>query len=325
MIITRTPFRISFFGGGTDYPSWYRQHGGAVLGGTINKYCYISCRHLPPFFEHRIRVSYSKIETCHNIEEVQHPSVRESLRLMGLDNVEIHHDADLPARSGMGSSSAFIVGLLNALNGMRGTVVTRKQLATDAVHVEQEILKETVGSQDQVFAAYGGVNAIYFHKSGEIDVRPLPVANDRLLKLESYLMLAFTGQSRTASDVAKTYVPQMGRRQLRILRDIVDEAVNILASGSIRDFGELLHETWMEKRSLGEGVSNPEIDAMYAGARETGAIGGKILGAGGGGFMLLFAPPETHDAIREKLSGLLHVPFKFEFSGSQIIFYDRNA
>lgn len=325
MIITRTPFRISFFGGGTDYPSWYRQHGGAVLGGTINKYCYISCRHLPPFFEHRIRVSYSKIETCHSIEEVQHPSVRESLRLMGLDNIEIHHDADLPARSGMGSSSAFTVGLLNALNGMRGTVVTRKQLATDAVHMEQEILKETVGSQDQVFAAYGGVNAIYFHKSGEIDVRPLPVANDRLFELESYLMLAFTGQSRTASDVAKAYVPQMGRRQLRILRDIVDEAVNILSSGSIRDFGELLHETWMEKRSLGAGVSNPEIDAMYAGAREAGAIGGKILGAGGGGFMLLFAPPETHDAIKEKLSGLLHVPFKFAFSGSQIIFYDRNA
>jgi len=326
MIISRTPFRISFFGGGTDYPLWYREHGGAVLGATINKYCYLTVRYLPPFFEHRIRVVYSKIEDCKTIDEIVHPSAREVLRYLELHRgVEIHHDGDLPGRSGMGSSSAFTVGLLHALYALKGRMVGKKQLAEESIKIEQEILKETVGSQDQVAAAYGGFNQITFNRNDEFSVRPVTLATERLQALNKHLLLFYTGIKRTASSVASSYVTDMGKKTavLHRMREMVDESAGILSGrGDLDPFGQLLHEAWQAKRSLGDKISNDRVDQVYIEAREAGALGGKLLGAGGGGFLLLFAPPETHAKIREKLCRLIHVPFEFEFSGSQIIFFD---
>lgn len=329
MIISRTPFRISFFGGGTDYPDWYTKHGGSVLGTTIDKYCYINCRYLPPFFEHRICIVYSKVEHCQTIEEIEHPAVRETLRLLGVQRgVEIHHDADIPARSGVGSSSAFTVGLLNALYALKGQMVSKHRLAMESVHLEQEVLKETVGSQDQVLAAYGGLNHIVFHQSGEISVTPITVGADRMAELSSHLMLFYTGIKRTASSIARSFVPGIDdrRRQLRIMRDLVDESIAVISGDhDIAEFGELLHEGWMAKRSLSPDISNSDVDALYETARTAGAIGGKLIGAGGGGFFLLFVPPARQAAVRASLNSLIQVPFKFEFSGSQIIFCDREA
>jgi D-glycero-alpha-D-manno-heptose-7-phosphate kinase len=326
MIICRTPYRISFFGGGTDYPGWYRQHGGAVLAAAIDKFCYLTCRYLPPFFEHRIRVVYRKIETCHGIDEISHPTVRETLRYLQIDRgVELHHDGDLPARSGMGSSSAFTVSLLNALHALRGEMTTKQQLAREAIHLEQEILKETVGSQDQVLAAHGGLKHVRFQPDGEIEVAPLILPPGRVAELKSHLMLVYTGITRTAADVASTYVARIDkrRRQLRIMKELVDESIDVLASGmNILAFGDLLHEAWQAKRSLSTSVSNREVDELYERARAAGAIGGKLTGAGGGGFMLLFAPPEKHRDVLESLDGRIHVPFEFAPSGSQIILYE---
>jgi len=327
MIISRTPFRISFFGGGTDYPGWYSRHGGAVLATTIDKYCYITCRYLPPFFEHRISINYSKIEHCQTIDEIAHPAVRETLRYLDIRRgVEIHHDGDIPARSGVGSSSAFTVGLLNALYALTGRMASKHQLATESVHLEQDIMKETVGSQDQVLAAYGGLNYIRFDPSGEISVTPLTVGADRIKELGSHLMLLYTGIQRTASNIADSFVNGIEdrRRQLRIMKDLVAESISIVSSGQdILDFGELLHEAWLAKRSLSATISNSYVDELYEAARAAGAIGGKLIGAGGGGFLLLFVPPSKQRNVRERLNALIHVPFKFEFSGSQIIFCDR--
>jgi D-glycero-alpha-D-manno-heptose-7-phosphate kinase len=327
MIISRTPFRISFFGGGTDYPEWYRQHGGAVLATTIDKYCYINCRYLPPFFEHRICIVYSKVEHCQAIDEIQHPAVREALRYLGVERgVEIHHDADIPARSGVGSSSAFTVGLLNALYALKGQMVPKHRLAMESVHLEQDVLKETVGSQDQVLAAYGGLNHIRFLQNGEISVTPITVGADRIKELASHLMLCYTGIKRTASSIAATFVKGIDdrRRQLRVMKDLVDESISIVSGDrDILEFGELLHEAWLAKRSLSAEISNPDVDALYEAARGAGAIGGKLIGAGGGGFFLLFVPPSKQRSVREKLNTLIQVPFKFDYSGSQIIFCDR--
>ncbi len=326
MIICRTPFRISFFGGGTDYPGWYRQHGGAVLAASIDKYCYLTCRYLPPFFEHRFRVVYRKIETCATTDDIKHPSVREAIRFLRIDRgVEIHHDGDLPARSGMGSSSACTVGLLHALHALRGEMVTKQQLAREAIYIEQDVLGETVGSQDQVLAAYGGLRHVRFQADGEIEVSPLLLPPGRIAELKSHLLLIYTGIARTAADVAKSYVPgiQLRRRQLRIMKELVDESIDVLSSGmNILAFGDLLHEAWQAKRSLSSIVSNSEVDDLYERARAAGAIGGKLTGAGGGGFLLLFAPPEKHRDILDALDGRIHVPFEFETSGSQIIFYE---
>jgi D-glycero-alpha-D-manno-heptose-7-phosphate kinase len=324
MIISRTPFRISFFGGGTDYPAWYRQHGGAVLAATIDKYCYLTCRYLPPFFEHRIRVVYSKIENCHSIDDITHPSVREILRYLEIERgMEIHHDGDLPARSGMGSSSAFTVGLLHALYALQGKMPSKQQLAKESINIEQDILKETVGSQDQVLAAYGGLNHVTFLPNDEFSVRPVTLTQERINELNSHLMLFYSGIKRTASNIAESYVNDIDakKRQLRILKDLVEESIGILNSGrDLMAFGELLHEAWQAKRSLSDRVSNPEIDELYELARNSGAIGGKLTGAGGGGFLLLFVLPEKQTEVREKLNKLIYVPFKFEFGGSQIIF-----
>jgi D-glycero-alpha-D-manno-heptose-7-phosphate kinase len=329
MIISRTPFRISFFGGGTDYPAWYREHGGAVLTTTIDKYCYISCRYLPPFFEHRIRIVYSKIENCQSVADISHPSVREVLRYLNVERgVEIHHDGDLPARSGMGSSSAFTVGLLNALYALKGQMANKQQLAKESIDIEQNRLRENVGSQDQVATAYGGLNHITFLSNGEITVRPVTVATDRMSELSSHLMLFYTGVARTASTIAEGYINNIDskKRQLRVLKDLVDESVSVLNKNrSVNDFGELLHEAWLAKRDLSSEVTNPHVDEIYASARSAGAIGGKLLGAGGGGFMVFFVPPHKQLAVRQTLSRLIYVPFEFEFSGSQIIFFDPEA
>ncbi len=326
MIISRTPYRISFLGGGTDYPAWYREHGGAVIATTIDKYCYLSCRYLPPFFEHRYRVIYSKIENADTIDQISHPAVREILRLQNvLRGVEIHHDGDLPARSGMGSSSSFTVGLSHALHALHGRMMSKHQLAMESIHIEQSLLKETVGSQDQVMAAYGGLNHVRFFPSGEISVRPIIMPPERQAEFNSQFMLFYTGIKRTASEVASTYVPgiENHRRQMRILVDLVKEGLTILSGErSLEGFGELLHEGWLVKRGLSKSVSNSHVDEMYEEARAAGAIGGKLLGAGGGGFLCLFVPPGRQHEVKQRLCGLLHVPFKFEFSGSQIIFYD---
>lgn len=326
MIISRTPYRISFFGGGTDYPGWYRKHGGEVLAATIDKYCYISCRYLPPFFEHRIRAVYSKIEMCQIPEEIKHPSIREVLRYLNIDRgVEIHHDGDLPARSGMGSSSAFTVGLLHAVYALRGQMIDKHSLARESIFIEQEILKETVGSQDQVSATYGGLNNIRFHKDGKISVKPLTLINDSMNDLNSWLMLFYTGIKRTAADVAKSYVESLETRQqqLMMMKDFVTESISILNNKQdLEAFGKLLHQAWLVKRGLSSQVSNDLVDGLYNKAIGAGAIGGKLTGAGGGGFLLLFVPPSRQKKVKEKLDKLIYVPFSFEFSGSQIIFFD---
>ncbi|MEI7924420.1 MAG: kinase [Planctomycetota bacterium] len=326
MIISRTPYRISFFGGGTDYPSWYLDHGGAVLAATIDKYCYLTCRFLPPFFEHRYRIVYSKIEMVNHVEDIIHPSVRETLKFLGIERgIELHHDGDLPARSGMGSSSAFTVGLLHALHSLQGRMVSKHQLAMEAIHIEQTVLSETVGSQDQVMAAYGGLDHVRFLQSGDVVVRPLIMNRSRINLLNDHLMLFYTGIKRTASEVASSYVDDIGsrRRQLRILSDLVDEGVETLCgTNDLSRFGELLNEAWQAKRSFSPMVSSSYIDQLYAKAISAGAQGGKLLGAGGGGFMLFFVPPEYQANVAQQLAGLIQVSFRFEFSGSQIAYYN---
>ncbi len=326
MIISRTPFRISFFGGGTDYPAWYSRHGGAVLGATINKYCYITCRYLPPFFEHRTRVVWSRIENCQTVDDIAHPAVREVLRHLGITRgVEIHHDGDLPARSGIGSSSAFTVGLLHALHALMGHIPSKQQLARESILIEQERLKETVGSQDQILTAYGGLNHITFRPNGEISFRPMTLPPERIRELGSHLMLFYTGIMRTGSDIARSYVQDVGQKeeQLRLISQMVDEGISILSSGQeLVHFGKLLHEAWRVKRSLSPKVSNSHVEEIYDQAMAAGAIGGKLLGAGGGGFMLLLVRLGDQDRVRERLKPLIYVPFKCEFSGSQIIFFE---
>ena len=324
MIISRTPFRISFFGGGTDYPAWYREHGGAVLAATIDKYCYLSCRYLPPFFEHRTRLVYARIENCKTNADIDHPSVRQVLSYLKIDRgLEIHHDGDLPARSGMGSSSSFTVGLLHALHALRGSMPSKEQLARESIHVEQDLLQEVVGSQDQVLAAYGGLRHISFPPQGDILVRPLTIGQDRIAELNAHLMLFYTGVKRTASDIAQTYNAwsDSRQRQLHVMSGFVAEGLSVLNSRQdLTAFGKLLHEAWNVKRSLSTRVSNSYVDGLYEAALGGGALGGKLTGAGGGGFLLLFVPPPCQAAVKDKLAKLIHVPFKFEFSGSQIIF-----
>jgi D-glycero-alpha-D-manno-heptose-7-phosphate kinase len=325
MIISRTPFRISFFGGGTDYPQWYRQHGGAVLSTSFDKYCYITCRELPPFFDHKYRIAYSRVENAKNIDQIEHPAVRAVLGEMGFEyGLEIHVDADLPARSGLGSSSSFTVGLLNALSALRGQRVSRDWLAREAIRIEQEVIQESVGSQDQTAAAFGGFNMIHFLQDGGLKVEPVIVPGERKRQLNDHLMLFFTGFSRIASEVAKSKLANLDNRtdELCRMRNMVDEAIDILSSGKdIRAFGELLHVAWNFKKSLSNQVSTGQIDGLYDTGRKAGAIGGKLLGAGGGGFMLLFVEPEKQADVRRALHDLIYVPFQFEATGSQVIYY----
>ena len=326
MIINKTPFRISFFGGGTDYPVWYRENQGAVLSTTIDKYCYITIRYLPPFFPHKHRIVYSKIEMVNDINEILHPAVRATLQFLNIDKgIEIHHDGDLPAKTGLGSSSSFTVGLLNSLYALKGVIPSKLQLAKEAIHIERDILKENVGAQDQVAAAFGGFNKINFNGKDEIKIEPITIGKERIKQLENHLMLFFTGFSRTASDIAKSQIENTPnkKRELSLMYQMVDEAIKILnEKGDIKDFGKLLHEAWLLKKSLTDKISTPEIDNIYEKALQAGALGGKLLGAGGGGFMVLFVPPENQPGVREKLKNLLEVKFHFENEGSKIIYYN---
>jgi len=324
VIISRTPFRISFFGGGTDYPAWYSENPGAVLATTINKYCYISCRPLPPFFEHKYRVVYSKVETVKEKNEIQHPAIRAAIELMGIEEgLEIHHDGDLPARTGLGSSSSFSVGMLHSLYALKGIMPTRQQLALDAIHLERDILKESVGSQDQILASIGGFNRIDFFNDHSFRETPITINPERINELKNHLMFFFTGISRFSSEIAKKKIENFPKRkkQLTTMYQMVEEAISILNSKNtaIDKFGQLLDESWKLKREICDSISTSYIDDIYGVAQSAGAIGGKILGAGGGGFMILFAKPEDQPKIKKRLNDLLYVPFDFEHSGSQII------
>lgn len=327
MIISRTPHRISFFGGGTDYPSYYRQHGGSVLGVGIDKYSYITCRQLPPFFEHIHRIAYSKIEMVREINEIQHPSVRETLRFLNITTgVEIHHDGDIPARSGMGSSSAFTVGLLNSLLALQGKVLPKKELAHQAIHIEQDLIQENVGSQDQTFAAHGGFNRIDFLSDGEIIVTPVIMKADRRARFQNSLLLVFAGLARNASVVAEEQLRNTPNNlnALAEMKALVDSAHRILVNpeSDLNQFGELLNETWRLKRGLSTAISNSVIDEIHDLAIRNGALGGKLLGAGGGGFMLFFVEESQRAKLSAALDRYLQIPFKFEYEGSKIIVYE---
>ena len=327
MVISRTPYRVSFFGGGTDYPAWYRKNGGTVLATTINKYCYISARVLPPFFGFKYRIAYNtRIENCKTLDDILHPSAQAVIKFLKIkQGIDVHYDGDLPGRSGLGSSSAFTVGLLHALYSLKGYMPSKQKLAKDSIYVEQKILKETVGSQDQVLASHGGFNLITFQQNGEIKLKPITISSKRVKELQGHLMLFYTGIARTASDIAKTFVSSIKQKekQLFAMDKMVVQAITILNSRQdIQNFGQLLHESWSLKRSLSSSVSTSDIDDLYATAQSAGAIGGKILGAGGGGFLLLFVPPSRQAAIIKKFHKLIRVPFRFEHDGSQIIFYD---
>jgi len=330
VIISKTPYRISFFGGGTDHPLWFKENGGKVLSTTFDKYCYISLRHLPPFFEHKYRVVYSIIESINNVDEIIHPAVRETLNYFkNSKGLEIHHDGDLPARSGLGSSSTFTVGLINAMNSLHGKSSTPFQLANSAIHVEQDLIKECVGSQDQISAAYGGFNEIEFYKDGSFSVEPQIINLEKKNSLNDHLMLFYTGVSRFSSEITESQLSNMKNcsSQMHELHEMVDEGSKILMNPKtpIEEFGKLLNLAWKNKKSLSNKISNKEIDQCYAAAIKAGAIGGKILGAGGGGFILFFVSPENQINVKNALSGLTLVPFNFENSGSKIVVNQPNG
>lgn len=329
MIICRTPYRISFFGGGTDYPGWYREHGGAVLSTTIDKYCYITLRHLPPFFDYKYRIRYYQREEPNSVDEIQHPAIRECLRHMAIDNgIDLVHHGDLPAQSGLGTSSTFTVCLLHALNALIYRMPTKRQLAIDAIHVEQNRIGENVGSQDQTAAAFGGLNLIEFGGPQEVLVTPTILSPSRRNELHTHMLLYFTGLQRQASEIAAEQVRTLADRaiELREMTAMVHEATTILASERpITEFGRLLDQQWQLKRRLSSKISNNAIDTMYKTAIDAGATGGKLLGAGGGGFMLFFVEPERQSSVRAALDGLLHVPFRFDMTGSQIIYHAPQA
>ncbi|QQR80448.1 MAG: kinase [Deltaproteobacteria bacterium] len=331
MIISRTPVRISFFGGGTDYPDYYQRYPGAVLGTTINKYVYVSLNQLSRFFEYKIRVGYSKSELVNDISEVIHPSVRECLRHMEIDgHLDIHIFSDLPAKTGLGSSSAFTVGFLHSLHTLKGQVVSKEQLADEARHIEQKLIPENVGSQDQFHAAFGGMNIIEFDES-RIRVRPVIITNQKKKLLDDSMMVFYTGISRFASDVVKEQVDNTKSKSkdtyLNRMYNMVFEAEKIISTASsetvIKNLGELLHESWELKKELSSKVTNSTIDDMYAAARKAGAYGGKISGAGGGGFLTLFVEPAHQESVRRALHSHLEVDFHFEDNGSRIIYLNN--
>lgn len=328
MIVSRTPHRISFFGGGTDYPEYYLEHGGKTLGVAINKYSYLNVRKLPPFFDYKHRIVYSKQENVLLLDDIQHPSVRETLKYLGIDyGVSIHHDGDIPARSGMGSSSAFTVGLINSINALNGKMTTKDELTKKSIHIEQNLIKENVGSQDQTFAAYGGLNTVNFMQNGEISVNPIIMKQNKLIEFQDNIMLFFSGLSRTASEVVAEQIKKTSINipNLNKMKDLVDDAHDILISNrNLSEFGELLNYTWELKKSLSSKVTNNDIDTMYNKAIKAGAIGGKLLGAGGGGFMAFYVEKKKQPLVKEALKGYLHIPFNFDFDGSKIVVYEPN-
>lgn len=325
MLITRTPFRVSFFGGGTDYEGYYDQFGGSVLSTTIDKYCYVSVRHLPPFFEYQNQFTYSRIERFNEPDEVEHPLVRNALKYIPVDRIQISYDADLSACSGIGSSSAFAVGLVNALHRMRNEHPDKMTMAKEAIYIERRLCNEAGGAQDQLASAFGGFNRIDFSADG-FAVKPLEISTERLKEFQNNLMLMFTGFSHFSGAVAREQQENIPATlaQLHRMKDMTYEAESILRGGDIDDVGRLLDEGWQLKRSLSSVISNTQIDALYEEAKKQGALGGKLLGAGGGGFMLLYVPIRRQEKLKSMFSDYKFIPFSFEKSGTKIL-YENEA
>jgi D-glycero-alpha-D-manno-heptose-7-phosphate kinase len=323
MIISKTPYRISFFGGGSDYPQWYNEFGGEVISATINKYLYITCRELPYFFRHKYRIVYSKIEEVNKIKKIKHKVVKFALIKKKIKkNLEIHYDGDLPSRSGMGSSSSFIVGLLNVLNELNNTKSNKLSLAIESVNFEQKILKECVGSQDQVACAVGGLNIIQFNKNNNFFIKSLDKNINFKKKLNQNLILLYTGQQRFAQGIAKKFINKITttkKNEIKNILDCVKTAKSFIKANQVNEFGKLLDESWKIKKKLDKNITNSFIDEIYIKAKIHGALGGKILGAGGGGFFLFYVPIDKQKFFLNKMNYLVNIPFKFETSGSQII------
>lgn len=326
MIVVRTPFRISFFGGSTDYPIWCNKHSGAVLSTTINKYCYLMLRNFPPFFDYKYRIRYRITEKKKRFECIKHPTVRECLKFLNINKgIEIVHTADIPARSGIGSSSAFTVCLLHGLYALKGEIVSKRKLASDAIHIEQNIIGENVGCQDQIACAFGDLNKINFFKNNEFEVEKLTFATEILNELESHIMMFFLGFSRTSSDIAGKYIDSLLKKEkiLKKMYDMVDVGISLIQTSNFIEFGKLLDESWRLKKRISKEISNKNIDEAYATAIENGALGAKLCGSGSGGFLMVFAQRENHDQIKNALRRFLHVPIRFDSLGSQIMMYNE--
>lgn len=323
MIITQTPFRMSFFGGGTDFPDFYKEHGGAVISTTFDKYCYVNVRHLPRFFDYSTELSYAKIERVTEIDRIEHPAIREAMKYLDMHELRLTYEADLPARSGLGTSSSFAVGMLNAFYALKGKYADKKKLADDAIYLERVLCGESGGVQDQIAASYGGLNRINFNADG-YEVNPVIISPERKMQLNRNLMLYFTGFSRFSSDIQKTTQKALADKEKQLLEmlELVDEAEKILTSKTeLAEFGRLLDYTWKLKRGISSGISTDSIDRLYEKGIEAGALGGKLLGAGGGGFLLFYVEEDKQEAVHKAMEELLYVPFEFENSGTRVIHY----
>lgn len=323
MIITKTPFRMSFFGGGTDMPEFYREHGGAVISTTFDKYCYVNVRHLPRFFDFKTELTYSTIERVKSLDEIRHPAIKEAMRYLNMQELRLIYEADLPARSGLGTSSSFAVGMLNAFYALKGKYVDKRKLADDAIYLERILCHEAGGIQDQIAAAFGGLNRIDFNENGYI-VKPLIISPERKKELNKRLMLFFTGLSRFSSDIQTSMQKELPKEVSRLfeMKELVNQVEYLLTSNAdLREFGRLLDCTWKLKRGISKGISIDSIDSLYDKALAEGATGGKLLGAGGGGFLLFYVEPEYQEHIKKVLSQLMYVPFEFENEGTQVIYY----
>ncbi len=324
MIITKTPFRMSFFGGGTDMPAFFNEHGGAVLSTTFDKYCYVTVRHLPPFFDYTSELVYSRIERVDSIEKIEHPLVRNCIKFLDMHELRVNYESDLPARTGLGTSSSFAVGLLNAFYALKGKYASKKQLADEAIYVERELCKESGGWQDQIAAAFGGFNRIDFKDNG-YKVSPIIISPGRKQRLNENLLLFFTGFSRFSSEIQKSTEAAIKDKtaQLREMLALVNEAQEVLVNdkSDLDDFGRLLDTTWRLKRQTGAKISTGSIDELYEKGIKAGALGGKLLGAGGGGFLVFYVQPEKRQAVLAAMRDLLHVPFAFENGGTQVLYY----
>lgn len=322
MVISKTPFRMSFFGGGTDFNEYFLKFGGSVLSATFNKYCFVTVRDFPPFFEHKNQFTYSKIERFNSPDELSHPLVRETLKYLHESNIQISYDADLPARTGIGSSSSFAVGLVNSIHTLRGRYSTPKQLANEAIYLERDLCKEFGGIQDQIAASYGGFNRIDFDSKG-FTVKTVDISEERLRKLSSELMLFFSGQSRISGEIAEEQTQNVhaNTETLHKMKELVNEGERILTENrKLTEFGELLDISWRMKTTLASNITTDKIDYLYETAKKSGAVGGKLLGAGGGGFLLLYVPEKNQSKVRTALEDYMYVPFDFESEGSKIIY-----
>ena len=325
MIITRTPFRMSFFGGGTDMKDFFMEHGGAVISTTFDKYCYVIVRHLPRFFDYSTELSYSRIERVTSADDIEHPAVKNAMKMLDMHEIRLTYAADLPARSGLGTSSSFAVGMLNAFYALKGKYAGKKKLADDAIYLERVLCNESGGWQDQIAASYGGFNRINFNRDGTYDVYPLIIHPDRKKQLDDNLMMFFTGFTRFSSDMqkanAKGYHDKT--KQLLEMLDLVDQAQKILTdkSADLDDFGRMLDHTWKLKRQTGGAITTNSIDELYQRGIDAGALGGKLLGAGGGGFLVFYVQPEKKQAVKDAMKDLLYVPFHFEDGGTRVIHY----